>query len=355
MDGDILSTIGNTPLIRLKRYLRDAPIRLFAKLESFNPGGSAKDRPALGIIKHAIEAGEISPGATIVESSSGNMGIGLAQVCAYYGLRFICVVDPKASPQNLAILKAYGAELCPVLEPDPETGEFLQARIRRVQTLVDSVENGFWPNQYANRQNPQSHYRTTMHEIATALDGEIDYLFCAISTCGTIRGCVEYIRDHDLPTKVFAVDAIGSAIFGGSRGKRLIPGHGAGIQPQLSRAGLRALIHDCIRVSDLDCVVGCRRLMRLEAIFAGGSAGGVMVALQRVVDSIPAGSTCVVIFHDNGSRYVDTVYSDAWVTDHFGDVSHLWQEQPPGEIKSRVLLTNSAQSPRKRPVGQTVN
>src|SRR5690242_3107280 len=227
MTESILSTIGNTPLVRLTRVFPDCPFRLFAKLEGFNPGGSAKDRPALHILQEAMRTGAIKAGTVVIESSSGNLGIGLAQACRYLGLRFICVVDPKTTSQNISILKAYGAEIDMVSEPDPATGEYLQARIDRVQTLLKTVPDSFWTNQYGNVSNAVAHYRTTMHEIATELEGKIDCLFVATSTCGTIRGCAEYVRDHHMDTTIFAVDAHGSVIFGGRPAKRLIPGHGA--------------------------------------------------------------------------------------------------------------------------------
>lgn len=338
MRKGILSTIGNTPLIRLSRVFRENGFRLFAKLEGFNPGGSAKDRPALNILEEAIEAGVIRPETVIVESSSGNLGIGLAQACRYFGLRFICVVDPKTTQQNIRILKAYGAEIDLVPWPDPVTGEFLQARIDRVQYLLRSSRNSFWPNQYANLANAGAHYKTTMREIVAALDGEIDYLFCATSTCGTIRGCSEYARDHNLRTKIFAVDAVGSVIFGGKPAKRLLPGHGAGRRPELFQPDLA---DECVHVTDLECVVGCRRLVYSEGILAGGSSGGVLMALRRHRHRIPRGATVVVIFHDRGERYMDTIYSDDWVERHFGDVSYLWrdQEQYSEEEEECVTMT----------------
>src|SRR5262249_7744308 len=281
--------------------------QLFAKLEGLNPGGSTKDRPALNILKYGMEAGKIGPGTVIIESSSGNLGIGLAQACRYFGLRFICVVDPKTTPQNISILKAYGAEVDIVSKPDPVTGEFLQARIDRVQHLLRSSENSFWPNQYANPANVAAHYKTTMSEIAEALNGNIDYLFCATSTCGTIRGCSEYVRDHSLRTKIFAVDAVGSVIFGGKPAKRLLPGHGSGRRPELFRPDLA---DECIYVTDMECVIGCRRLVHHEAILAGGSSGGVLMALTRVKHRIPHGAVCVLMLHDRGERYLDTIYSD---------------------------------------------
>src|SRR5262249_38714438 len=145
---------------------------LYAKLEAFNPGGSIKDRAALSIIGHALETGAIGPGMTVIESSSGNMGIGLAQACAYFGLRFICVVDPKTTRQNINILKSYGVEIDLVAQPDPVTGEFLQARIHRVKALLRSTENSFWPDQYSNIYNAVAHHQT-MHEIVIALGGKV--------------------------------------------------------------------------------------------------------------------------------------------------------------------------------------
>jgi len=344
MNQSILSTIGNTPLVRLTNVLPDCQFRLFAKLEGFNPGGSAKDRPALHILEEAMRTGAIKAGTVVIESSSGNLGIGLAQACRYLGLRFICVVDPKTTMQNIRILKAYGAEIDVVLEPDPVTGEFLQARIDRVQALHQTIENSFWTNQYANLSNAQAHYWGTMDEIATELDGTIDYLFVSTSTCGTLRGCAEYVRDHSLGTKIFAVDAYGSVIFGGRPAKRLIPGHGAARQPELFRA---ELADECVRVTDLDCVVGCRRLVRSEAILAGGSSGGVLMAVEQVKKRILRGATCALIFHDRGERYLDTIYSDEWVEEHFGDIAHLWQEQrelQPWMMASRFL--EGPKSPR---------
>jgi cysteine synthase len=218
----ILSTIGHTPLIRLKRALHDIHFQLLAKLESFNPGGSIKDRAAFSIIKNALETGDIQSGATVIESSSGNMGIGLAQACAYFELRFICVVDPKTTDQNIHILEAFGAKVDVVTEPDPKTGEFLAARIQRVQTLLRSIPNRYWPNQYSNIHNARAHHQT-MHEVVTALDWKVDYLFCSTSTCGTLRGCAEYIRARNLDTKIVAVDAVGSVIFGGTTKKTTHP------------------------------------------------------------------------------------------------------------------------------------
>jgi cysteine synthase A len=316
----ILTAIGGTPLIRLNRLFGPLHFRLYAKLEFMNPGGSSKDRPALAIMKAGMESGAITPETVVVESSSGNMAISLAKICSYLGLRFICVIDPKTTEQNIRIMKAYGAEIDRVTEPDPDTGEYLPARIRRVRTLLESVGNAFWPNQYANVNNPLAHAQTTMREIASRLDHELDYLFCGVSTGGTIRGCAEYVKEHGMNTKIVAVDAEGSVLFGGPRKKRLLPGLGAAVVPALFR---HDLIDRFIHVSDLDCVIGCRTLVREEAILAGASSGGVIMAVRSFLEHIPADASCVVILPDRGERYLDTVYSDDWVREHFGDVDPL--------------------------------
>ena len=249
------------------------------------------------------------------------MGIGLAQACAYLGMRLICVIDPKTTRQNVEILKAYGAEIDLVAQPDPSTGEFLQARISRVKALLSAIENSFWPDQYSNVNNAAAHHQT-MHEIATTMSGSVDYLFCATSTCGTIRGCAEYVKANGLETKIIAVDAVGSVIFGGKPAKRLVPGHGAAVRPRLYQDDLA---YDYVQVTDTDCVVGCRRLVREEAILAGGSSGAVVMAIDRVKQKIAPGAFCVGILPDRGERYLDTIYSDEWVAEHFGELSHLWE------------------------------
>jgi cysteine synthase A len=335
-DG-ILSAIGHTPLIRLRRLLPEARFQLFGKLEAANPGGSIKDRPALVILEDALRSGKIGPQTVVIESSSGNMGVGLAQACRYHGLRFLCVVDTKTSAANLRVLRAYGAEIDLVAEPDPESGEFLQARLDRVRQLLTTIEGSFWPNQYANLQNPASHYSTTMQEIATALDGKVDYLFVATSTCGTVRGCVEYVRHFGLGTRVIAVDAVGSLIFSDVKAKRMVPGLGAGLRPPLCES---LAIDECVHVTDVDCVVGCRRLVSREAILAGGSSGGVLSAVERLQDLIPAGANCVAILPDRGERYLETLFDDDWVREHLGSIEHLWQE-PLARTECRTAVSCS--------------
>ena len=187
----VLATVGKTPAIKLEKMFPG--IEAYAKLEMLNPGGSAKDRPALSMIDCAFKNGSIDRDSLIVESSSGNMAIGLAQICAYYGLKFVCVVDPRTTATNINIIKAYGASIEMVEDPDPETGEYLDARIQRVKDIIAANPNSFWPNQYENRANSLAH-RFTMESLASQAGGELDYVFAAVSTCGTLRGCREYIE-----------------------------------------------------------------------------------------------------------------------------------------------------------------
>jgi len=336
-NSGMLSAIGNTPLIALSRVIPQAQFKLFAKLESLNPGGSMKDRPALKMVQDALDRGIVGPDTVIVESSSGNMGIGLAQACRYFNLRFICVVDPKTTAQNLTLLRAYGAEIDLVTEPDA-AGGFLKSRLNRVNELLRLIENCYWPNQYSSPQNSLAHH-VTMSEIVRDLGQPADYLFAATSTCGTVRGCSEYVRQNNLPTKIFAVDAVGSVIFGHPPAGRLIPGHGAAIRPPLFQTGIA---DECVHISDLESVTGCRRLVRDEALLMGGSSGAVISAVEKVKHRIPDDAVCVAILADRGERYLDTIYSDDWVLNHFGEVSHLWRGPSRSNSTTTTAISRTA-------------
>ncbi|MGO4108233.1 2,3-diaminopropionate biosynthesis protein SbnA [Paenibacillus sp. YAF4_2] len=315
--NNIAAMIGNTPMVKLGRLFEHAHFDVYAKLEMHNPGGSVKDRPAKAMLLAAFEEGRIKPGSVIVESSSGNLAVGLAQLCNTMGFTFICVVDPKTTEANLRVLRAYGARIDLVKKPDPETGEFVPARLARVRRWLKRLPDAFWPNQYSNKNNALSHQQTTMAEMAADLP-HLDYLFCGVSTCGTIRGCVDYIRLNGLKTKVIAVDAEGSIIFGGEKGKitRMLPGLGAGIKPGLCPD---EGIYEIVKVNDRDCIAGCRKLVRMESILAGGSSGGVIRAVEKYSPYIEPGSTCAVLLPDRGERYLNTVYDDTWVSQLFGN------------------------------------
>jgi cysteine synthase len=164
----------------------------------------------------------------------------------------------------------------------------------------------------------------------TALEGKVDFVFVPTSTCGTLRGCGDYVRDHGLASRIIAVDALGSVIFSDTRAPRMVPGLGAGMRPPLCEP---SLVDECVHVTDLDCVVGCRRLMEREAIFAGGSSGGVLSAIERLAGRIPVDSVVVALLPDRGERYLETLYSDDWVLAHFGEVRSLWEPVAPAESR----------------------
>jgi N-(2-amino-2-carboxyethyl)-L-glutamate synthase len=312
----VMTAIGNTPLVRLERFLDDhADATVYAKLELLNPMGSAKDRAAASMIVNGIRDGRIIPGkTTVVESTSGNTGVALAGVCKYYRLPLICVVDARLTPQHRMILEAYDATIEVVTAPDPATGELLPARLRRVQELLDELAPAFWPNQYGNLDNARAHF-VTCSEIFTQLGSAPDYIFCATGTCGTIRGCCDYVKAAGAPTRVIAVDAVGSRIFGDKPQRRLIPGLGSAIRPPLVE-GLP--VERVIHVSEMEAVLGGRRLLETEAILAGGSSGAVMAAVSRCDDILRSQSTVVVVLPDTGERYLDTIYDDRWVAENLG-------------------------------------
>ncbi|MBW5447509.1 2,3-diaminopropionate biosynthesis protein SbnA [Cohnella sp. CFH 77786] len=314
MTASILSAVGRTPLVELPNlFANSRGIRVLAKLELLNPGGSAKDRPALRMIREAWSTGRIVPGSVIVESSSGNTAISLAVVCAQLKLKFICVVDPRTAQANLDILRAFGAEIDRVEQPDPATGEFLPARLNRVQELLSELPGSFWPNQYGNENNWRSQSETMKEIVEEA--GRVDYVFGGVSTCGTMLGCAAYARERGLSARIVAVDSETSAILGGAHGKRRFPGMGAGIVPPF---GQNRFWDEAVCVSDWDMVAGCRALALREGILAGPSSGGVMEAVRRMLPRLPDRAVCAVILHDRGERYLDTVYSDEWVIRQFG-------------------------------------
>lgn len=321
LEGGIVEAIGRTPLIRLHRLFDDAPFHVYGKLEWMNPGGSAKDRPALYMLREAVRRGEITSQTVVIESSSGNLAISLAQLCGYLGIRFICVVDPRTTEQHKQIIRSFHGEIDLVDEPDPASGEFLPARIRRVGELLRTIPNAYWTNQYGNPDNYLAHAETTMREIGEQL-GPIDYLFCGVSSCGTIRGCMEYIRSRKWSTRIVAVDAAGSVIFGGKKGPRNFPGLGAGLVPGLYQPNMA---DEVVYVTDRDCVQGCRDLVRYESILAGASSGGVVAAIRAMSSLIPEGAVCAAIFPDRGERYLNTIYNDEWVREEIGFDPHLSQ------------------------------
>lgn len=306
----LLDSIGDTPLIRLGRFPGERDVRLFAKLESANPSGSAKDRTARELIRDAVERGILQDGSTIVESSSGNLGVALAREAVLGGWAFHCVVDGRSNRSTVDHIAALGGTVHEVTEPDPDTGDWLTARRMKVEELKDTLPDAVCLDQYSNLAAFTAHDLGSMSEIVAQLGHAPDYLVVAVSTTGTVGGCLRHIERNDLHTQVIAVDSEGSVLFGGKRGERTLPGFGAGMVPSLSD---NVHPHHIRRVSDIDSVIGARQLARSEAVLAGASGGAVVSVVKQLCEEIPKGSDVVMILHDSGINYLQTVYNDDWV------------------------------------------
>ncbi|MDR6225695.1 2,3-diaminopropionate biosynthesis protein SbnA [Desmospora profundinema] len=306
--SSILDCIGRTPLVYLNRLFSERDKEVIARLEFLNPGGSVKDRPAKYIVEKGLKTGTIGLGSHLIESTSGNLGIALAMVCRVYGLTFTSVVDPKISKTNLKILKALGANIDMVEERDDQGG-YLKTRIRRVHELMETIPNSVWIRQYANELNWKAHY-IGADELIHKLDGPIDFLFAAVSTTGTIHGVGRRMKNQFPHLKIVAVDAVGSVIFGHPPKNRELPGIGATRVPELC---CPEEIDEVIHISDYESAKGCRELVEKEGIFAGGSSGAVISAIQKKLPTLPNGSRVLTLLPDRGDRYLDLVYSDEWM------------------------------------------
>lgn len=318
--SNILQTVGNTSLVQLSKLFIAQDFKVYGKSEYNNPSGSIKDRTALSILKDALNKGLINENSTIVESSSGNMALGLAQACLYLGLKLIVVVDPKINLHTQKLLETYQVKIIKVEQP-LDDGGFLGARLAKIQELLHNIPNSYWTNQYGNQANPLAHHQT-MEEIFKDLNRKVDYLFMATSTCGTIMGCANYIHKYQLPTKIIAVDAKGSVLFGGESKKRIVPGHGAAVPSQFLDT---SKLYDHVEVSDLDCIKGCWSLLSNEAILCGGSTGGVVQAIQQYAYKIPKNSNCVMMLCDRGERYLDTIYNKDWINKNIPEANNFVQ------------------------------
>lgn len=305
--------IGNTPILRFKRLYPGHQV--LAKLEGFNPIGSIKDRVAFHMIDNAINQKVIKKDTVVIESTSGNFGLGLAAACQFHQLKFIAVVDPKISQTNLKLMKLRGASLEMILRPD-ETGNYLARRIERVKQLCQQIPNHYWPCQYSSPENPNAHYYKTGEEIVKQLDGiPLDYLIVATSTTGTIWGLSRRLKEVYPHLKVIAVDEQGSSLFGGTPAPRYLNGMGAGHPlPELAiKAHQQQIVDQVIRVDLKEAVQGCYDLLNSEGIMAGGSGGAVIAALKKFIPTISPENSVLIILADRGERYLDSFYDEEWV------------------------------------------
>jgi 2,3-diaminopropionate biosynthesis protein SbnA len=308
--SSIKDCIGNTPVVRLEKLFPQPNVNVIAKLEFMNPGGSMKDRPARFFIEQGIQDGLIHKDTHLIESSSGNLGIALAMMAQIYDLSFTCVVDPKIAKTNLKMIQTLGANVVMVDEPDDQGG-YLKTRIKKVKELTKKIPNSYWINQYANENNWKAHYHGLGKEILQQVEERIDILIAAVSTTGSILGTARRLREKYPKMKVIAVDAVGSVIFNAPSASRELPGIGSSRIPEIFSP---EEIDQVIWVNDYDSVQGCMALLQQEGIFAGGSSGAVIAAIQKLIPSLQSSANIVTILPDRGDRYLDMVYDNLWVS-----------------------------------------
>jgi N-(2-amino-2-carboxyethyl)-L-glutamate synthase len=287
---------------------------LFLKCEGFNFAGSIKLKAASEMIETAERDGVLGPDAVLVESSSGNLGVALSMLAASRGYRFVCVTDSRCNPATRRLMETLGAEVHVVTEPSDDGG-LLGARLEHVHALCASDERYVWLDQYGNAANWRAHYRTTAPAIVHQFP-DLDVLFVGTGTAGTLMGCARYLRGWPRPVRIVAVDSIGSVTFGHPPGRRMIPGVGAGVRPrQLDES----YVDEVVRVDEADTIRMCRRLASHGFLFGGSTGTVVSGALEWLGGNDADELTAVAVSPDLGERYLDTIYANDWVREHFGE------------------------------------
>ena len=286
--ADITELIGGTPLVRLNRLSKPGGAGIYAKVESFNPGGSIKDRICLNMINEAERLGKLKPGGTIVEPTSGNTGIGLALVAAVRGYKLILVMPESMSMERASLLSSYGAQL--VLTA---AWEGMKGSIKEAESIVAQNPSYYMPDQFSNPANPAMHRKTTGPEIVNALDGRVDAFVAAVGTGGTITGCGEVIRERNPAAKIVAVEPAGSPVLsGGDPGPHKIQGIGAGFVPKVLN---RTLLDRVITVTDDEAYQTAKLLAKKEGLLVGISAGANVFAAQKIAEELGPGKNVVTI------------------------------------------------------------
>ncbi|MGH3402331.1 MAG: cystathionine beta-synthase [Streptosporangiaceae bacterium] len=313
----LIELVGNTPLLRLRRVTKQlggatpAPAVL-AKVEYFNPGGSVKDRIALRMVEAAEASGELKPGGTIVEPTSGNTGVGLAIVAAEKGYRCLFVCPDKVGQDKISVLRAYGAEVvvCPTTVSPDHPDSYYSVSDR----LAAETPGGWKPNQYVNPENPASHYHSTGPEIWDQTEGRITHFVAGIGTGGTISGTGRYLKDVSAGrVQVIGADPEGSVYSGGSGRPYLVEGVGEDIWPETYD---KSICDEIIAVSDADSFLMTRRLAREESLLTGGSCGMAVVAALRVARNAGPEDVIVVLLPDGGRGYLGKIFNDEWMADY---------------------------------------
>lgn len=314
---NILETIGNTPLVKLNKITAEIDALVLAKLETFNPGNSTKDRMALKMIEDAEKDGRLKPGGTIIEGTSGNTGMGLALASIVKGYKLICVITDKQSKEKMDILRAHGAEVvvCPTnVEPtDPRSYYSVSRR------LAEETPNGWYVNQYDNLSNRQAHYESTGPEIWKQTDGKITHFVVGVGTGGTVSGIAKYLKEQNPNIKVWGIDTYGSVFkkyheTGIFDENEIYPYVTEGIGEDILPLNVDFSLIDAFeKVTDKDAAIYTQKLALQEGIFAGNSAGSAIKGLLQLKDKFTKDDVVVVLIHDHGSRYVAKMYNPDWM------------------------------------------
>ena len=307
----MLDLIGDTPMVRLRQVTADLACPVVAKLETTNPGGSVKDRPAVAMIDAAERSGELKPGGTIVEPTSGNTGVGLAIVAAQRGYDCVFVMTDKVSPEKVALLRAYGSEVvvCPVAVP-PEDPESYYSVAER---LVSEIPGAYRPDQYHNQANPESHEATTGPEIWEQTGGAVTHFVAGAGTGGTLAGVGRYLKSQNPDVQIIAADPEGSVYSGGSGRPYLVEGIGEDFWPDTYAP---EVIDRTIAVSDRDSFLMARRVSQEEGLLIGGSCGTAVHAAIQVAAECAPDDLVVVLVPDSGRLYLSKVFNDDWMASY---------------------------------------
>jgi cystathionine beta-synthase len=308
----LLDLVGDTPLLRLGRSTDGAPGTILAKVEYFNPGGSVKDRIALPMVEAAEKNGDLKPGGTIVEPTSGNTGVGLAMVAQTRGYRCVFVCPDKVSEDKRNVLRAYGAEV--VVCPTALAPEHPESYYNTSDRLVREIEGAWKPDQYSNPNNPLSHYETTGPEVWRQTHGLVTHFVAGVGTGGTISGTGRYLKEvSDGRVQVIGVDPEGSVYSGGSGRPYLVEGVGEDFWPETYD---KSVTDEIIAVSDADSFEMTRRLAREEGMLVGGSCGMAVVAALRAAEAAGPDAVVVVLLPDSGRGYLSKIFNDDWMADY---------------------------------------
>jgi N-(2-amino-2-carboxyethyl)-L-glutamate synthase len=301
--------LGNTPMETIHLVIGGIARKVHLKLESANPTGSVKDRTGYGLIQDLEKKGLLSRSSVVIESTSGNLGVALSFFCKLKGYRFVAIVDPKTTQENLAKMQALGAQIDMVDSPD-ENGGYLLSRLERVQELCQSSSAYVWTNQYSNPANPHIHYMSTGPEIYRQMNGKVDALFMAVSTGGTLAGVGRFFREVSQGTAIIGVDAHGSVVFGTPPSPRKLTGIGSSRPSNFLTKDLYDL-H--MLAKDEEAFAFCRMLWDVTGIKVGGSSGAVIAACARYLEAHPEAENVVCVCADTGDNYTNSIFNDAWI------------------------------------------